>query len=102
MLNNVDINTSLEQIDGLEAIIPEMVEFRHKIHEHPETAFEEINTAKCIAEKLKEYGLEVYQNIAKTGVIGILKEVPALVLLFEQIWMHCILASRIHFLMPRK
>lgn len=73
MTNNSDSLKFEQPIEGLDEILSEMVKFRHEIHQYPETAFEEINTAKLIAEKLQEYGLEVHQNIAKTGVIGILK-----------------------------
>jgi amidohydrolase len=55
------------------AIIPEMKEWRHHIHAHPETAFEEKATAAFVADKLKSFGLEVHRGLAKTGVIGVLR-----------------------------
>ena len=51
----------------------DMVAWRHDIHAHPETAFEEQRTAKIVAEKLREFGLEVHEGLAKTGVVGVLK-----------------------------
>jgi amidohydrolase len=54
------------------ALIPEMTEWRHHIHAHPETAFEETATAAFVAEKLKSFGLEVHTGLAKTGVVGVL------------------------------
>ena len=51
----------------------DMVEWRHDIHAHPETAFEEVRTAGIVEEKLREFGLEVHTGLAKTGVVGVLK-----------------------------
>jgi amidohydrolase len=49
-----------------------MREWRHAIHAHPETAFEEIETAAMVARQLGECGLEVHTGIAQTGVVGVL------------------------------
>ena len=46
--------------------------WRHYLHEHPETAFEEENTARFVAEKLTEMGYEVATGIGKTGVVATL------------------------------
>src|SRR6202047_1570608 len=51
----------------------DMTAWRHDIHSHPETAFEEVRTADVVAEKLKSFGLEVHRGLAKTGVVGVLK-----------------------------
>lgn len=51
----------------------DMVEWRHDIHAHPETAFEEVRTAGVVAEKLQSFGMEVHTGLAKTGVVGVLK-----------------------------
>ena len=52
----------------------EMITWRHHIHAHPETAFEELNTTKFIIEKLKSFGInELYTEFAPTGVVGIIK-----------------------------
>jgi hippurate hydrolase len=55
------------------AHIPEMNEWRHHIHAHPETAFEETATAAFVADKLASFGLEVHTGLAKTGVVGVLR-----------------------------
>jgi amidohydrolase len=52
---------------------PEMAEWRQDIHAHPELAFEEHRTAKVVAAKLKEFGIEVHEGLAVTGVVGTLK-----------------------------
>ena len=35
----------------------DMVEWRHDIHAHPETAFEEVRTAGVVEEKLRSFGM---------------------------------------------
>lgn len=50
-----------------------LIEWRRYLHEHPESAFEEVKTAEFIAEKLREMGIEVAEKVGKTGVIGTLK-----------------------------
>jgi hippurate hydrolase len=52
---------------------PEMTAWRQDIHAHPETAFEEVRTAKVVAEKLAGFGISVATGLAKTGVVGTLK-----------------------------
>ena len=47
--------------------------WRHELHRHPETAFEETRTAAFVAERLREMGIEVHTGIGGTGVIGRLK-----------------------------
>lgn len=50
-----------------------MIEWRHDLHQNPELSNREFNTSKKIAEHLKSLGIEVQENVAKTGVVGILK-----------------------------
>jgi amidohydrolase len=57
----------------IDALVPEMKEWRHHIHAHPETAFEETATSALVAEKLRSFGLEVHTGMAKTGVVGVLR-----------------------------
>ncbi len=58
--------------DEIKAIHGEMTDWRHDIHAHPETAFEETRTSDFVAEKLRSFGIEVDQGMAKTGVVGTL------------------------------
>jgi hippurate hydrolase len=50
----------------------EMAAWRHDIHAHPETAFEEHRTAEIVARLLESFGLAVERGVARTGVIGTL------------------------------
>lgn len=56
-------------IQGLKA---EMAEWRHDIHAHPETAFEEQRTSALVAQKLESFGLPVHKGLGRTGVVGTL------------------------------
>ena len=47
--------------------------WRHDIHMHPETCLEEVRTAAFVAQKLREFGIEVEEHVGKTGVVGTLK-----------------------------
>lgn len=51
----------------------DFVDIRHQIHRHPELGFEELNTSDLVAKKLTEWGFEVHRGLAKTGVVGVLK-----------------------------
>lgn len=53
--------------------LEEFISIRRDIHRHPELAFEEHRTAKLVAEKLKEFGYQVFEGIGGTGVVGVLK-----------------------------
>ena len=54
-------------------IMPQVIEWRRYIHQHPELGNREFNTSKLVAEQLRKLGIEVRTGIAKTGVVGILK-----------------------------
>lgn len=49
------------------------IAWRRDFHEYPELGNRETRTAKIIAEHLKKLGLDVQEEIAKTGVVAILK-----------------------------
>jgi hippurate hydrolase len=51
----------------------EMTEWRRDIHQHPELKFEEFRTADLVAAKLEEFGIEIHRGLAKTGVVGTIR-----------------------------
>jgi amidohydrolase len=59
-------------IERIAALQAEMTAWRRHLHAHPETAFEEHDTAAFIAERLASFGVTVYRGLAGTGVIGTL------------------------------
>jgi amidohydrolase len=50
-----------------------VIEWRHDIHQNPELSNRETRTAALVARHLQSLGIEVKTNVAKTGVVGILK-----------------------------
>ncbi len=55
-------------------LLPEITEWRHDIHAHPELLFDTHRTAALVAEKLREFGCdEVVTGIGKTGVVGVIR-----------------------------
>ena len=59
--------------DILEKHQPELTAIRHDIHAHPEMLFEEVRTAAIVADELKRLGFEVATGIARTGVVGTIR-----------------------------
>ena len=55
------------------AFAHELTAIRRDIHAHPELGFEEERTSTIVAQKLKEWGLEVTTGIGKTGVVGTIR-----------------------------
>ena len=60
-------------IDKIEKLRELMVSWRRDIHAHPELGFEENRTSDFVAEKLRSFGYQVTQGLAKTGVVGSLR-----------------------------
>lgn len=58
---------------SVDAIEAKCIAWRKQIHQFPELGNREFKTAKLIAEHLKQLGLEVKENVGKTGVVAILK-----------------------------
>jgi len=48
------------------------VALRRTIHANPETAFEEISTARLVAERMRTRGLDVRTEVGTTGVVALL------------------------------
>ena len=46
---------------------------RHDIDRHPELAYREERTAALVAERLRGWGIEVHENVGRTGVVGVLR-----------------------------
>ena len=58
-------------------VIPEVKDWRHDLHAHPELGYEEEWTSNFVSEKLESFGIEVHRGLGKTGVIGVLKGINA-------------------------
>ena len=55
-----------------EALREELIAIRRDLHMHPEMGFEEVRTARMVADKLGTLGYEVMTGVGKTGVVGLL------------------------------
>ncbi|WP_299315531.1 amidohydrolase [uncultured Aquimarina sp.] len=64
---DADVNSMSEKIES------KVIEWRRDFHQNPELSNREFETAKKISKHLKSLGFEVTENVAKTGVVGILK-----------------------------
>ncbi|MEN3011680.1 amidohydrolase [Dictyoglomus thermophilum] len=59
--------------EDIKEIMPEVINIRRDLHMYPELGFQEYRTSEVISNYLEKLGLEVRRNIAKTGVLGILR-----------------------------
>ena len=66
----------MPKIPEIAALDADMRAWRHHLHAHPETAFEETATSAFVADKLSAFGLEVHTGLAGTGVVGVLRHGP--------------------------
>lgn len=57
-------------LDRIVGFAEEFVALRRDLHMHPELAFEEVRTAKIVAQELSRFGFQVSTGVAGTGVIG--------------------------------
>lgn len=53
--------------------LPWLENFYKDLHKNPELSFQEMRTAGLVSEKLREFGFEVFEEIGKTGVVGVLR-----------------------------
>jgi len=51
----------------------EVIHIRRHLHQHPELSFQEVETGKFIAKKLKSFGIPHKHGIADNGVVGLIK-----------------------------
>jgi amidohydrolase len=56
-----------------QAYVGEVVRMRRHLHAHPELSYQEHETAKYVAEKLRSYGLQPQVGIAGTGVVALIE-----------------------------
>ncbi len=64
----------LARLDAaLPVVSPQVIAWRHDIHQHPELGNRETRTSALVADALRGFGLEVQTGLAHTAVIGILR-----------------------------
>jgi amidohydrolase len=52
---------------------PDVVSMRRHLHENPELSYQEVNTGKFVAQKLKEYDIPFLHGIAENGVVALIE-----------------------------
>ena len=67
------MSATLSYLDLAWEIGPQLVADRRYLHENPELGMAEVNTARFVAERLRELGIETRTGIANTGVLGVLR-----------------------------
>ncbi|HEY3678129.1 MAG TPA: amidohydrolase, partial [Bradyrhizobium sp.] len=63
----------MPNIERIEAYVDDLIAIRRDLHAHPEIGFEEVRTSGVVADKLRQWGIEVHRGIGVTGVVGVLK-----------------------------
>src|SRR6195952_123218 len=63
----------MPNIERIEGFADELTAIRRDLHAHPEIGFEEVRTSGIVADKLKQWGIEVHRGLGTTGVVGVLK-----------------------------
>jgi amidohydrolase len=64
----------LAELDrDIEGVMPKVIAWRRDIHQHPELGNREFRTAAIVAAHLRALGMEVTENVAHTGVVGVLR-----------------------------
>jgi amidohydrolase len=67
---SIDLSRVRSEIQALQ---PQLVEWRRRLHQRPELGFREQLTAEFIAQKLQEWGIEHQTGVAKTGIVAIIR-----------------------------
>ncbi|MEQ9671622.1 M20 family metallopeptidase [Coleofasciculus sp. G2-EDA-02] len=57
----------------IRALESQLVEWRRRLHQHPELGFTEHLTSAFVSQKLQEWGIEHQTGIAQTGIVAIIK-----------------------------
>lgn len=58
---------------SIQSVLPRMIEWRRDFHQNPELSYEEVRTARIVAQHLRSLRMEVRTGVAQTGVVGVLR-----------------------------
>jgi len=67
------LSSATDVLNGLPSVSAWEERVYKDLHAHPELSFHETRTAALVATKLKELGYDVFEQIGRTGVVGILR-----------------------------
>src|SRR5215831_6354130 len=65
--------SGMRSIERIEGYHEDLTSWRRDIHAHPELGFEEHRTSNLVAEKLAQFGYEVFRGVGRTGLVGRLR-----------------------------
>ena len=51
----------------------DVISMRRYLHQHPELSYQEVETGKFVAQKLKDYGIIHEHGVAENGVVGLIE-----------------------------
>src|SRR5260221_10596097 len=57
--------TAMKLVPEVTALVAEKKAWRHHLHAHPESAFEQPATSAFVADKLRPFGLDLHPALAK-------------------------------------
>ncbi|RUZ00198.1 amidohydrolase [Mesorhizobium sp. M7A.F.Ca.CA.002.15.1.1] len=60
-------------VPSVQQLETEMTAWRRHLHANPELGFEEFETARFVADKLRSWGIETTEGVGRTGVVGTLR-----------------------------
>jgi amidohydrolase len=64
------MTTALPMLENARELQNQLIEWRRDIHMHPELSFQELRTARLVADTLRDMGIEVETGVGKTGVVA--------------------------------
>ncbi len=64
------MTTAIPMLERAREMQDTLIAWRRDIHMHPELSFQELRTARLVADTLREMGIEVESGVGKTGVVA--------------------------------
>lgn len=64
------MTTAIPMLERARDMQDTLIAWRRDIHMHPELSFQELRTARLVADTLREMGIEVETGVGKTGVVA--------------------------------
>lgn len=65
----------------ISAEMPSLMAIYRDLHQHPELSFQEVRSAKIMADAARKAGFEVTEQVGKTGVVAVMRNGPGPVVL---------------------
>lgn len=67
--------------DRIAAEMPSLMAIYRDLHQHPELSFQEVRSAKIMADAARAAGFEVTEKVGRTGVVAVMRNGPGPVVL---------------------